>query len=70
MAWSGFSLLQCAAFTLGHQFLHFFSNFKDQEQIWNLLVMRIPKLSLIVEIDEEMTEIFKVKVKAQFPKSD
>jgi len=31
--------------------------------------MRIPKLSLIVEIDEEMTEIFKVKVKAKFPKS-
>jgi len=31
--------------------------------------MRIPKLSLIVEIDGEMTEIFKVKVKAQFPKS-
>jgi len=32
--------------------------------------MRIPKLSLIVAIDEEMTEIFKVKVKAQFPKSE
>ena len=32
--------------------------------------MRIPKLSLIVEIDEKMTEIFKVKVNAQFPKSE
>ena len=31
--------------------------------------MRIPKQSLIVEIDEELTEIFKVKGKAQFPKS-
>ena len=30
--------------------------------------MRIPKLSLIVEIDEELTEIFKVKGKAQLPK--
>jgi len=31
--------------------------------------MRIPKLSLIVEIDEELTEIFKVKGKAQLLKS-
>ena len=31
--------------------------------------MRIPKLSLIVEIDEELIEIFKVKDKAQLPKS-
>ena len=30
--------------------------------------MRILKLSLIVEIDAELTEIFKVKGKAQFPK--
>ena len=30
--------------------------------------MWIPKLSLIAEIDEELTEIFKVKGKAQFPK--
>ena len=30
--------------------------------------MRILKLLLIVEIDEELTEIFKVKGKAQFPK--
>jgi len=30
--------------------------------------MRIPKLTLIIEIDEELTEIFKVKGKAQFPK--
>ena len=31
--------------------------------------MRILKLLLIVEIDEELTEIFKVKGKAEFPKS-
>ena len=37
---------------------------KDQGQICNLLVMRIPKLTLIIEIDEELTEIFKVKGKA------
>ena len=30
--------------------------------------MRIPKLSLIFEIDEELTDIFKVKGKAQLPK--
>ena len=29
--------------------------------------MSIMKLSLILEIDEELTEIFKVKGKAQFP---
>ena len=39
----------------------------SQRSIWNLLVMRIPKL--IVEIDEELTEIFEVRGKAQFPKS-
>ena len=32
--------------------------FKDQGQICNLLIMRIPKLTLIIEIDEELTEIF------------
>ena len=47
---------------------HFFINFKDQGQFWNLLVMRILKLSLILEIDEESTKIFKVKGKAQFLK--
>ena len=47
---------------------YFFIEFKDQGQICNLLVMRIPKLTLIIEIDEELTEIFKVKGKAQFPK--
>ena len=31
--------------------------------------MRIPKLSLIVEIDEDLTKISKVKGKAQFLKS-
>ena len=32
--------------------------------------MRIPKLSLIIEIDEELIEIFKVKCKAQLLKDD
>ena len=40
---------------------------KDNALPWNLLVMRILKLSLILEIDKELTEIFKVKGKAQFP---
>ena len=47
---------------------HFFINFKDQGQFWNLLVMRILKLSLMLEIDEEMTKIFKVKGNGPFPK--
>ena len=42
--------------------------FKDQGQIFFLLIMRISKLTLIIEIDKEMTELFKVKDKAQFPK--
>jgi len=33
-----------------------------------VMIMRIQKLSLITEIDKEITEIFKVKGKAQFPK--
>ena len=33
-----------------------------------LLVMRIQKLLLIIEIDPEMTELLKVKDKAQYPK--
>ena len=35
-----------------------------------MLVMRIPKLSLTLEIDKEFTEIFKLKGKAQFPKRE
>ena len=46
----------------------FFIKFKDQGQFWNLLVMRILKLSLMPEIDAEITKIFKVKGKAQFLK--
>ena len=49
---------------------YFFIDFKDQGQICNLLVMRIPKLTLIIEIDEELIEIFKVKCKAQLLKDD
>ena len=47
----------------------FFIKFNDKGQTFFLLVMRIQKLSLIIEIHEELTEIFKVKGKAQFPKS-
>ena len=34
---------------------------KGQGQIWNLLIRRIPKLLLILEINEELKEIFQVK---------
>ena len=49
---------------------YFFIDFKDQGQICNLLVMRIPKLTLIIEIDKEMTELFKVKPRPNFQKDD
>ena len=39
-------------------FSQFFIKFKDQGQFWNLLVMRILKLLLIFETDEELTEIY------------
>ena len=52
-----------------HEYLcEFFTKFKDQWQFWNLLAMWILKLSFIFMINEELTEIFKVKGKAQFPK--
>ena len=44
----------------------FSSNSKIMDSF--LLVMRIPKLSLIFMINEGLTEIFKVKGKAQLPK--
>ena len=53
---------------MAHYLSYFFIKFKDQGQIFNLLIMRIQKLSLNIEIDKEITEIFKVKGKAQFPK--
>ena len=46
-----------------------FIKFKDQGQFWNPHDKQIPKLSLIFEFDEELTELFKVEGKAQFPKS-
>ena len=49
-------------------FSQFLIKFKAQRHICHLLIMRIPKLSLILEIDGELTEIFKVKGKAQLPK--
>ena len=44
------------------------SNIKDR--FFFLLVMRIQKLSLIIEIDKEMTELFKVKPRPNFRKDD
>jgi len=46
----------------------FFIKFKDQGQFWNLLIMRILKLSLIFKIDDKLTKIFKVIGKAQYLK--
>ena len=46
----------------------FFINFSNQWQFWNPHDKQILNLSLIFEFDEEMTEIFKVKGKAPFPK--
>ena len=37
-----------------------------QGQIWNLLIRRIPKLLLILEINEELKEIFQVKARMYF----
>ena len=52
-----------------HEYLsEFFIKVKDLGKFWNLLVMSIPKLSLIFLINEELTEIFKVNGKAQLPK--
>ena len=42
---------------------------KDQGQFWNSHDKQIPKLTLIFEFDEELTEIFKVEDKAWFLKS-
>ena len=41
-------------------FSQFFIKFKDQGHFWNLLVMRILKLLLIFETDEELTEIYQI----------
>ena len=46
----------------------FFIKFKDDGQFWNLLVMRISKLTLIFEVYAAISEMFKVEDKAQFPK--
>ena len=47
----------------------FFIKFNDQGQSRNLLVMRIPKLTLHFRFDAALTEIFKVEDKAQFSKT-
>ena len=54
------------AFNLEY-FGQFVINFKNQWQFQNPHDEQIPKLPLIFEFDEELTEIFKVKGKAQFP---
>ena len=41
-------------------FSQFFIKFKDQGLFWNLIVMRILKLLLIFETDEELTEIYQI----------
>ena len=61
-------LLWKLSLAFNHEYLcEFFTKFKDQWQFWNLLAMWILKLSFIFMINEELTEIFKVKGKAQFP---
>ena len=45
-----------------NHFLHqIFIKSETQGQFWNLLVLRIPKLPQIVEFDEYLAEILKVK---------
>ena len=62
-------LLWKLSLAFNHEYLsQFLIKFKDQGQFWNLLFTRIPKVSLIFKIDKELTEIFKVKGKAQFLK--
>ena len=46
------------------------SNSKIRDSFFFLPVMRIQKLSLIIEIDKEMTELFKVKPRPNFRKDD
>ena len=56
-------------FFIANYLSYFFIKFKNQRQICNLsLIMRILKLTSIIEVDEELPEIFKVKGKAHFPK--
>ena len=62
-------LLWKLSLAFNHEYLcEFFTKFKDQWQFWNLLAMWILKLSFIFMINEELTEIFKVKGEAQLPK--
>ena len=42
-------------------FLQILVNYQNQGQFWNLLVLRIPKLSLKVKFDKDLAEIIKVK---------
>ena len=37
------------------------ANYQNQGQFWNLIVLRILKLSLKVEFDQDLAEIIKVK---------
>ena len=46
---------------LNCQYLHqFFNKYNNQGQFQNQLLLRIPKLSLVVTFDKEMTEILTV----------
>ena len=55
-----FDLINLFHCQLSQSILHHFQRF------WNILVLRIQKLSLILEINEKLTVIFKVKGIAQF----
>ena len=43
---------------------------KDQGHICNLFIIRIPKLSLIIEIDEELIQLFRVMTRPNVQKDD
>ena len=48
-------------FCFAQLLLQILVNYQNQGQFWNLLVLRIPKLSLKVKFDKDLAEIIKVK---------
>ena len=48
-------------FCFAQLLLQILVNYQNHGQFWNLLVLRIPKLSLKVKFDKNLAEIFKVK---------
>ena len=63
--YKGFTPTGTWSLTISQSFL---DHIQKSGKFWNLLVMRILKLSFILEIDEELTKIFKVEGKTQFLK--